>query len=155
MDEGGDGDASAQAKADGRAIELDYSELSDELKDMENAEDIRDVNDQYVTKIAQLTAEIESMAPNMRAVERLDGVQQRLEDVTQEVNKMSKARHEAAAAFDRVRTERKKRFETCFKHVQSVLDDIYKKLTASPGHAGGTAYLSLENAEVGLIPVLR
>lgn len=54
----------------------------------------------------------------------------------------------AADAFLATRAARFQRFSECFAHVSGNIDRIYKELTRSENHPlGGTAYLSLENAD--------
>lgn len=45
-------------------------------------------------------------------------------------------------------------FFKAYSHVSGVINDIYKELTKSAKTDGGTAYLTLENSEVCLLPIL-
>ncbi|KAF8882368.1 condensin complex subunit SMC1 [Gymnopilus junonius] len=99
-------------------------------------------------EIGDKAAEIERMAPNMKAMERLDDVETKLEETEREAEK---ARKDSKAARDHFHDVKKRRcdlFNKAYSHISERIDDVYKELTkgkASP--MGGVAYLSLEDSE--------
>ena len=53
-------------------IELDYSSLDEDLLSLDTTEDISDVDHQFKSKLQEIAAKMESMAPNLSAGKRLD-----------------------------------------------------------------------------------
>jgi structural maintenance of chromosome 1 len=106
------------------------------------------VVEELATCIAKLIADLETMQPNMHAVERFESVEEKLREATAELDT---AREEAAGlmtAFEKVRRERVAVFQECFSHVSESLGVIYRDLTRSSKHPlGGNAYLTLDNTE--------
>ncbi|KAG5518171.1 hypothetical protein PMAC_003357 [Pneumocystis sp. 'macacae'] len=100
-------------------IEIDYSSLDKSLKENGSI----DTERHLFEKISELTSEIEKIAPNMKAIERLEGVENKLHDTEKDFDK---ARKEAKQATDN-------------------FNAIKRKSKSFP--LGGTAYLSLENTE--------
>ena len=129
-------------------IELDYSELNEDLIAIDNVEDLADVDLQFKNKLQDIALRLESLAPNMKAVERLDSAVERLKESADEFDSTLREARRAAADFERIKQERVERFMAAFAHVRGQIDRIYKDLTKSAVQPlGGTAYLSVENAE--------
>lgn len=126
------------------ALEIDFDQLDDDLKDDEDDA----TETKFLDRIKALAAEIERMAPNLKAIERLDGVENRLKATNEE---FENSRRQAKLSKDRFNTVKKRRHELFFKaysHIADKIDKIYKELTKSRTHPlGGTAYLTLENNE--------
>jgi structural maintenance of chromosome 1 len=126
--------------------------------------------------IRVLTEELEAMQPNMHAVERYDGVVEKLKecstdldsvrdvakDITTRFVSFRTKSSESIYRFEHIREERKTLFENCFNHVSESLAIIYRDLTKSSKHplgnhgfrpvlfdflSGGNAYLTLDNTE--------
>ncbi|KAI0881164.1 uncharacterized protein GGS22DRAFT_173520 [Annulohypoxylon maeteangense] len=140
VDDGDDADIMGDAMDD-YGIEVDFNELDDELKDPED----ESVEDKLQEKISSLTAELEKLNPNMRAIERLEVVEARL-TATQKDYDNSKAVYEAAKdAFDDVKTKRFELFDKAFVHIREQISHVYKDLTRSDQYPlGGQAYLDIE-----------
>jgi len=89
------------------------------------------------------------MSPNLKALAQYEELEVKIKELD---NNFAASRKEAAAAkqrLDDVTERRKDIFLAAFKNAASVIDDIYKDLTRSETYPmGGTAHLSLENAEV-------
>lgn len=84
------------------------------------------------------------MAPNMRAVERLGVVQDRLKTTDRDYND---ARERASQAKDDFQTVKEKRFDLfskAFNHISEQIGPIYRDLTRDASlPMGGQAYVSL------------
>jgi len=99
-------------------------------------------------EISKIITEVDQMAPNMKAMARLDDVEAKLIDTDKETEK---ARKEVKAARDEFNTVKKKRtdlFNKAYSHISDSIDKVYKDLTkgkAAP--LGGVAYLNLEDTE--------
>jgi structural maintenance of chromosome 1 len=159
VDEGGDVDLMEDAMDD-HGIEIDFDELPGDLKTvsltpwllsrvqpgakLSQAED-ESVEEKLQNKISNLTAELEKLNPNMRAMERLEVVEARLQSTDQEYE-ASKAAYKAARdAFDEIKAKRFELFNKAFTHIQEQISQVYKDLTRSEAYPlGGQAYLDIE-----------
>ena len=92
----------------------------------------------------------------MHAMERFEAINEKLKEVTADLDL---AKEEAAglmAAFEKVRKTRLRLFQECFKHVSESLGVIYRDLTRSSKHpTGGNAYLTLDNTDEPYLSGLR
>ncbi|KAN0065181.1 Structural maintenance of chromosomes protein 1 [Thecaphora frezii] len=125
-------------------IEVDFSDLDDEEKEDGGPTMAAELQ----SRIDSVTAEIEKMSPNMKAVERLDDTEAKLAETEAEFEKSRREAKEARDEFSRIRKRRCDLFNKAFNHISSKIDDVYKEL--SKGKAaplGGSAYLSIENSE--------
>ncbi|KAF8471838.1 hypothetical protein BDZ91DRAFT_677116 [Kalaharituber pfeilii] len=122
-------------------IEVDFDELDDEFK--ESAEE--NVEEHLLEKIKLLSSDLERMAPNMKAIDRLEGVEARLQEVDAE---FEKSRREAKAAKDKfqaVKDKRSRLFTKAFEHISEQIKAVYKELTKSSAESvGGQASLDTE-----------
>jgi structural maintenance of chromosome 1 len=100
--------------------------------------------------IKSLTDEIEKMTPNMKAIERLEDVEHKLATVESEAEAARKEFKKAKDEFNETKKKRFDLFSKAFDHISERIDDVYKDLTKGKiSVTGGTAYLSLEDSEVG------
>jgi len=103
---------------------------------------------EFDSAITRLNGEIDRMAPNMKAIERLDDVEAKLADTEKEADKARKDSKTARDQFNDVKRRRCEMFNKAYTHISERIDQVYKDLTkgkASP--MGGVAYLSLEDSE--------
>ncbi|KAK3940702.1 RecF/RecN/SMC [Diplogelasinospora grovesii] len=122
-------------------IEVDFEGLDDELK--RTGED--EVDDRLQEKISALTAELERLNPNMRAVERLESVKSRLEATERDFEDSRAAAKAAKDAFNQVKEKRFELFDKAFTHIRDQITHVYKDLTRSEAYPlGGQAYLDIE-----------
>ncbi|KAI1811364.1 RecF/RecN/SMC [Poronia punctata] len=140
VDEGDDAELVEDALND-YGIEIDYSKLDDDLKNPDDEH----IEEQLQDKITSLTAELEKLNPNMRAMERLEVVEARLQ-ATEDEFEQSKIRYKAAKeAFDEVKAKRFELFDKAFTHIREQISQVYKDLTRSDQYPlGGQAYLDIE-----------
>ncbi|RYP14000.1 hypothetical protein DL767_010470 [Monosporascus sp. MG133] len=120
---------------------VDFDQLDDDLKDPYDDS----IEEKLQEKISSLTAELEKLNPNMRAMERLEVVEARLKS-TEKDHEDSKAAFRAAKdAFDEVKANRYELFNKAFTHIQEQISHVYKDLTRSDQYPlGGQAYLDIE-----------
>ncbi|THH00454.1 hypothetical protein EW026_g2099 [Hermanssonia centrifuga] len=124
-------------------IEVDFSSIEDEEE-----EDETEAIAEYDAQIAKIASEIERMAPNMKAMERLDDVETKLLETEKEADKARKDSKTARDQFNDVKKRRCDLFNKAYNHISERIDQVYKDLTkgkAAP--MGGVAYLSLEDSE--------
>ncbi|KAI9597578.1 cohesin complex subunit psm1 [Syncephalis fuscata] len=134
------------------SIELDFGSLDHRAR--EDAND--DYGQRYDTRLSELTAEIELIAPNLRALDRLDNAESRYRAVEQDFEQARRSADEAQTRFKQVKQERHRRFMEAFGHIEAKIDQVYKDLTKSKAFPlGGTAYLSVENTEEPYLEGIR
>ena len=96
-----------------------------------------------------MKVDLEKMAPNMKATERLSDVQAGLEDAEREAEDARKDSRLAKDTFQDLRKKRCDLFNKAYSHMSDHIDKIYKNLTKSKAFPdGGVAFLSLEDADV-------
>ncbi|KAF8525826.1 condensin complex subunit SMC1 [Hysterangium stoloniferum] len=145
MDVDEDEDGTQRPKqVDNYGIQVDFSSLDDD----ERQDGSADAGAVFDNSISKLAAEIERMAPNMKAMEKLDDVQAKLAETEKEADKARKDSKSARDEFNEIRKQRCDLFNKAYNHISQCIDQVYKDLTrgkAAP--MGGVAYLSLEDNE--------
>ncbi|XP_042323439.1 structural maintenance of chromosomes protein 1B isoform X2 [Sceloporus undulatus] len=126
-------------------IQIDYSNLADELKDLESNKEIETQLEQLHQEIASKEdVLLKTAAPNMKALERLHIVSDRFQE---SVDAFEARRREARLCrqeFEKVKKRRYELFSQCFEHVSVAIDQTYKKLCRNNS---AQAFLSPENPE--------
>ncbi|KAI8976004.1 hypothetical protein BDB01DRAFT_844638 [Pilobolus umbonatus] len=111
---------------------------------------------QFQDKIKELTDEINQMAPNLKAIDRLEAVEERMKGSEQEYLITRNASKLAKEQFQNIKQKRYSAFTDAFSHISEQIDRVYKDLTKSPTFPlGGTAYLSVENTEEPYLEGIR
>ncbi|KAG9718870.1 cohesin complex subunit Psm1, partial [Aureobasidium melanogenum] len=125
-------------------IDVDFSDLDDDLKEDDSEQ--CETNLQEI--ISNIQADLDKMAPNMRAIERLEGVEARLKSTDDEFEASRKAAKEAKDQFDDIRDLRSELFNKAYEHISGQIDQVYKELTRTASFPlGGQAYLDLEDTD--------
>jgi structural maintenance of chromosome 1 len=120
------------------------ADLKEKLTDREE----RKVGKAFEDARAKIEAEIEGMAPNMKAHEALSAITDKLKESGTDFSKAKHNTHKAVAEFQRIKNERTRRFMEAFNHIDESLKTIYRDMTRSSKHPlGGNAYLSLDDSE--------
>eukprot|EP00117_Sycon_ciliatum_P043766 scpid25552/ scgid31647/ Structural maintenance of chromosomes protein 1A len=97
------------------------------------------------TALTDLQSKMQRMsAPNMRAVDRLDDLQGKLSESTEEFETLRRAARRTREEFENVKRQRFDRFNDAFQHVAQHIDEIYKKLSHTNS---AQAFLGPQNAE--------
>ncbi|NXA07462.1 SMC1B protein, partial [Sapayoa aenigma] len=126
-------------------IQIDYSSLDEDLKELESDEDIEAHLNQMQQDIkCKETSLMKTAAPNLRAVEKLQIARDKFQesiDAFESSRKEARARKEE---FEEVKKKRCDLFSQCFEHASVAIDRIYKKLCRN---SGAQAFLSPENPE--------
>ncbi|KAJ1560311.1 Structural maintenance of chromosomes protein 1, partial [Cladochytrium tenue] len=139
-----DDDVYAQARASVEQIQVDFSGLKRDLR--ENSSDEMDVEFQETLK--NLSAEIERISPNMKAVEKFGDMEEKMRATNSEFENSRRDAKTAMDAFTQIKQERYDRFHRAFTHIAEHIDKIYGQLTTSPTFPlGGRATLLLEDSE--------
>lgn len=124
-------------------IQIDYTLLSENLKDTE--EDVKKVADRLLNSIKSLQDTLTKIqAPNLRAIQKLELAQGKLQTTNEEFATLKKQNTKAKGSFERIKQQRYERFTRCFDHVSNEIDAIYKCLAQNNG---AQAFLGAENPE--------
>ncbi|XP_077122745.1 structural maintenance of chromosomes protein 1B isoform X2 [Ranitomeya variabilis] len=143
--ESGSTSATADIYERERNIHIDYSDLSDELKELttENA---------ISAELVRLRQEcidhennlLKKSAPNLKAIERLQTIVNKFEETADAFEASRKKAILCRKQYEQVKQRRYELFSQCFEHVSVAIDEIYKKLCRN---ASAQAFLSPENPE--------
>lgn len=125
MDVDGEEDSPRATEIQDYGIKVDFDEIDDELK--HDSSEQCEANLQETT--TNLQSELDKMAPNMRAIERLEGVEARLKSTDNEFETSRKMAKLAKDRFDDVREKRHDLFMKAYEHISSQIDQVYKELT--------------------------
>lgn len=125
-------------------IEADYDNLDEDLKeDFGEAVDV-DLQENIKT----LNTELDKMAPNMRAMDRLDIVETKLRATQREYEDARNQYGSSKEAFEAVMQKRSELFNKAFSHISEQIGPIYRDLTRSTNYPlGGQAYLDIEDSD--------
>uniref|UniRef100_A0A8C6LAQ4 Structural maintenance of chromosomes protein n=1 Tax=Nothobranchius furzeri TaxID=105023 RepID=A0A8C6LAQ4_NOTFU len=110
-------------------IEIDYSNLSEDLKDALSEEEIKAETNTLQQRLNEQQSILQRIsAPNMKAMEKLESVRDKILE----------------QAFEQIKKERFDRFNNCFESVATNIDEIYKSLSRN---SSAQAFLGPENPE--------
>ena len=128
-------------------IDLDFNSVRGE--ETSNAKEFEEKNARMLRGMQDVEAEMAKLAPNLKAVQRLNDVDSRLEKTNEELDGIRTEAKTSKEKFDDVRKLRCDRFNVAFKTISEAIFKIYQELTKSPDHPNlhGTAYLHLENQD--------
>eukprot|EP00004_Rigifila_ramosa_P016281 TRINITY_DN3847_c0_g1_i1.p1 TRINITY_DN3847_c0_g1~~TRINITY_DN3847_c0_g1_i1.p1 ORF type:complete len:1241 (+),score=315.68 TRINITY_DN3847_c0_g1_i1:25-3723(+) len=136
-------------------LQIDFSKLDSKMTRTTNAAEIAEISGSFESRIQMISAELDKLAPNMRANEHLDEVKDRLKVLMDDFEEAKRQAKDISEQFQAVKQERTDRFMRAFTQISTRIDPIYKELTRSaavPGGGagptvGGEAYLSLESTD--------
>lgn len=77
------------------------------------------------------------MAPNMRAMERLQGVETKLHEIERDFEEARKYARRAKEAFEDVMRKRSELFNKAFTHISEQIEPIYRDLTKTESYPMG------------------
>ncbi|XP_057965620.1 structural maintenance of chromosomes protein 1 [Malania oleifera] len=127
---------------------FDFSQLNrSHLQDMRPSEREK-LEVEFKQKMDALISEIGRTAPNLKALDQYEALQEKERVVIEEFEAARKEQKEITDRFNSIKQKRYELFMEAFNHISNNIDKIYKQLTKSNTHLlGGTAYLNLENEE--------
>uniref|UniRef100_A0AAX7TQG7 Structural maintenance of chromosomes protein 1A n=1 Tax=Astatotilapia calliptera TaxID=8154 RepID=A0AAX7TQG7_ASTCA len=126
-------------------IEIDYSNLSEDLKVEEEIKAETNTLQQRLNEQQSILQRIS--APNMKAMEKLESVRDKFQETSDGEMAFEAARKrakKAKQAFEQIKKERFDRFNNCFESVSTNIDEIYKALSRN---SSAQAFLGPENPE--------
>ncbi|OJD27038.1 hypothetical protein ACJ73_01565 [Blastomyces percursus] len=125
-------------------IEVEFESLGDSLK--EDSDD--KIEEELQDRVKSLNRELDKMAPNMRAMERLEGVENKLRSTEKDFEDARKRARKAKEDFEAVMRKRSELFNKAFTHISEQIEPIYRDLTKTASYPmGGKAYLDIEDSE--------
>jgi structural maintenance of chromosome 1 len=125
-------------------IEPDFSTLDEDLQEQSSPEIESDLQD----RIRTLDSELDKMAPNMRAVERLETVETKLRSTEKDFDEARRHYRETKQTFEETMHHRSSLFNKAFSHISEQIGPIYKDLTKSTNYPlGGQAYLDIADSD--------
>uniref|UniRef100_A0A665X583 Structural maintenance of chromosomes protein n=1 Tax=Echeneis naucrates TaxID=173247 RepID=A0A665X583_ECHNA len=127
-------------------IEIDYSNLSEDLKDALSEEEIKAETNTLQQRLNEQQSILQRIsAPNMKAMEKLESVRDKFQETSDgEMAGSFSQSKKAKQAFEQIKKERFDRFNTCFESVATNIDEIYKALSRN---SSAQAFLGPENPE--------
>ncbi|XP_073956370.1 structural maintenance of chromosomes 1 [Choristoneura fumiferana] len=127
------------------SIRVNYRSLSEALKELEEPDEVKRKADKLQKAINTLQATVDKIqAPNMRAMQKLNEVREKVNATNEAFVAARKRAHKAKLAFEKVKKERHDKFMDCFEHVANEIDAIYKALAMNQS---AQAFLGPENPE--------
>ncbi|KAF7510726.1 hypothetical protein GJ744_006092 [Endocarpon pusillum] len=125
-------------------IEPDFSTLEDDLREQSSPA----IESELQDRVRTLDSELDKMAPNMRAVERLETVEAKLRSTEKDFDAARQRYRSTKTAFEDVMHQRSDLFNKAFSHISEQIGPIYKDLTKSTNYPlGGQAYLDIGDTD--------
>uniref|UniRef100_A0A1I7XKI5 SMC hinge domain-containing protein n=1 Tax=Heterorhabditis bacteriophora TaxID=37862 RepID=A0A1I7XKI5_HETBA len=122
-------------------IKVNYRQLPDVMKDIEEEDDVRKHVEKMNKEINEMQSHISRLnAPNLKANQR----HEREAETTEECEMARKKARKIRGQFEKVKTERYRKFQECFEPVSQKIDEIYKALSRN---ASAQAFLGADNME--------
>lgn len=126
-------------------IQLDYSSLPHDLRKPAEPEQVKKKSDHLARELQAKLDTIEKIQmPNMKAMQKLDKVTEKIASTNEEFEAARKKAKKAKTAFEKVKNERIDRFKRCCDHISEAIDGIYKALARNES---AQAYLGPDNPE--------
>ncbi|CAM4683625.1 unnamed protein product [Leuciscus chuanchicus] len=137
--------ASSTVLAKEALIEIDFSSLSEDLKDSLSEEELKAEMNTLQQRLNEQQSILQRIsAPNMKAMEKLESVRDKFQETSDEFEAARKRAKKAKQAFEQIKKERFDRFNACFESVATNIDEIYKALSRN---SSAQAFLGPENPE--------
>lgn len=126
-------------------IQIDYRVLPRNLKDIEEADQVKKAGDGLNKELQQKLDTLEKIqTPNMKAMQKLDAVTEKIQTTNEEFETAKRKAKKAKAAFEKVKNDRITRFNKCLNHISEAIDGIYKALSRNDA---AQAFLNPDNPE--------
>ena len=106
---------------------VDVTKLPEDLRDLEDTDEITRAGDQLKKKITELLAAINEIPdPNMKASQQLDMSQEELNELNKKIKEARRQVMNITTEFDLVKRQRYEKFMEFFEHASNGVDAIYK-----------------------------
>ncbi|WKY07639.1 hypothetical protein Q1695_007251 [Nippostrongylus brasiliensis] len=126
-------------------IKVNYKQLPENLKDLKDEEEVKRHVERMNKEITDAQGTLSRLnAPNLKASQRMEEVKERDRETTEECEVARKKARKIRGYFEKVKTERYRKFQECFEPVSQKIDEIYKALSRN---ASAQAFLGADNME--------
>lgn len=126
-------------------IQVDYRTLPRNLKDIDEADQVKKTGDGLNKELQQKLDTIEKIqTPNLKAMQKLDAVTEKIQSTNEEFESAKRKAKKAKASFEKIKNERIARFNKCLNHISEAIDGIYKALSRNDA---AQAFLNPDNPE--------
>ncbi|KHJ87961.1 RecF/RecN/SMC protein [Oesophagostomum dentatum] len=126
-------------------IKVNYRQLPENLKDLKDEEEVKKHVERMNKEISDAQTTLSRLnAPNLKASQRMEEVKEREAETTEECEMARKKARKIRGYFEKVKTERYRKFQECFEPVSQKIDEIYKALSRN---ASAQAFLGADNME--------
>ncbi|XGW26117.1 hypothetical protein V3C99_007045 [Haemonchus contortus] len=126
-------------------IKVNYKQLPENLKDLKDEEEVKRHVERMNKEINDAQATLSRLnAPNLKASQRMEEVKEREAETTEECEMARKKARKIRSYFEKIKTERYRKFQECFEPVSQKIDEIYKALSRN---ASAQAFLGADNME--------
>ncbi|KAL2846926.1 RecF/RecN/SMC [Aspergillus pseudoustus] len=106
------------------------------------------LEEELLEKVRNLGNELDKMAPNTRAMERLESVENKLRGTEKDFESARKQARKSKEDFEEAMRRRSELFNKAFSHISEQIGPIYRELTKSTNYPlGGQAYLDIEDSD--------
>ncbi|KAK6467190.1 structural maintenance of chromosomes protein 1A [Huso huso] len=137
--------ASSSLLAKEALIEIDYSDLTEDLRDAQSDDEIRMEMHALQQKLNEHQSILQRIsAPNMKAVEKLESVRDKFQETSDAPSPFEPLPKKAKQAFEQIKKERFDRFNACPVAPLRNTPEIYKALSRN---SSAQAFLGPENPE--------
>lgn len=124
-------------------VYVDYSLLDLALQDRHSAKTEAELK----FRIESVEKDLQALAPNAKAMERLKEVDHKIKDFDREFTRARQDEKRASARFYEVKQLRTELFMNAYTHIAERIDGVYKELTRANATIGGSACLTLEDED--------
>ncbi|VDM52681.1 unnamed protein product [Angiostrongylus costaricensis] len=108
-------------------IKVNYRQLPENLKELKDEEEVRRHVERMNKEINEAQATLSRLsAPNLKASQRMEEVKEREAETTEECEIARKKARKIRGYFEKVKSERYRKFQECFEPVSQKIDEIYK-----------------------------
>ncbi|KAL6737257.1 hypothetical protein Aduo_010915 [Ancylostoma duodenale] len=126
-------------------IKVNYRQLPENLKELKDEEEVKRHVERMNKEINEAQSTLSRLnAPNLKASQRMEEVKEREAETTEECEMARKKARKIRGYFEKVKTERYRKFQECFEPVSQKIDEIYKALSRN---ASAQAFLGADNME--------
>ncbi|GMS91640.1 hypothetical protein PENTCL1PPCAC_13815, partial [Pristionchus entomophagus] len=128
-----------------KKIKINYRMLPEDFKALSNSNEVKKRIEKLLKEIAEAQEHLGKVqAPNLKAGDRLDSVKDSEEKVNAQFENARKKAKKVRTAFEKIKTDRYRRFQGHFEPVAQKIDEIYKQLSRDPS---AQAFLGPDNTE--------
>ncbi|KAL4783515.1 RecF/RecN/SMC [Aspergillus varians] len=159
MDVDDDTQANDEYNVQDYGIEVEFDSLGETLKEVSSLVPVgckrltgqdsdEKLEEELLDKVRSINNELDKMAPNTRAMERLESVENKLRGTEKDFEQARKHARKSKDDFEEVMRRRSELFNKAFSHISEQIGPIYRELTRSQNYPlGGQAYLDIEDSD--------